>query len=158
MHPKTYFQKSLILQKIIYFTAILIAGYQMNVKIDTKEKFTVITVDEAEISANMTEELQKMMLSYLSADIPHLILNLNRVASIDETAAGMLAAVHQEFYANNASFIVCELQKKVAGQLEQFEVLDALNITPTESEGWDIVQMEEIEREFLRDFDEPAGG
>ena len=107
----------------------------MNVKIDTKEKFTVITVDEAEISANMTEELQKMMLSYLSADIPHLILNLN-----------------------SASFIVCELQKKVAGQLEQFEVLDALNITPTESEGWDIVQMEEIEREFLRDFDEPAGG
>ena len=28
-----------------------------------------------------------------------------------------------------------------------------MNITPTESEAWDIVQMEEIERELLGDFD-----
>jgi len=29
------------------------------------------------------------------------------------------------------------------------ELLDFLNHTPTESEAWDIVQMEEIERELL---------
>jgi hypothetical protein len=29
------------------------------------------------------------------------------------------------------------------------EVLEMWNITPTESEAWDIVQMEEIERELL---------
>jgi hypothetical protein len=29
------------------------------------------------------------------------------------------------------------------------ELLDLMNITPTESEAWDIVQMEEIERELL---------
>jgi len=28
-------------------------------------------------------------------------------------------------------------------------LLDLLNVTPTESEAWDIVQMEEIEREML---------
>ena len=29
------------------------------------------------------------------------------------------------------------------------EIAEILNITPTESEAWDIVQMEEIERELL---------
>jgi hypothetical protein len=29
------------------------------------------------------------------------------------------------------------------------ELLDQLNVVPTESEAWDIVQMEEIERELL---------
>ena len=29
--------------------------------------------------------------------------------------------------------------------------LEQLNVTPTESEAWDIVQMEEIERELLDD-------
>ena len=29
-----------------------------------------------------------------------------------------------------------------------------LNVTPTESEAWDIVQMEEIERELLDNTDE----
>ncbi len=129
----------------------------MNVKIDTKEKFTVITVQEAAITANMTEEFKKMMLSYLSAEIPHLIINMKQVGSVDEETANMLATVHQEFYANNASFIVCELQKKLISHFEEWELTDVLNITPTESEAWDIVQMEEIERELMRDFDEPAG-
>jgi hypothetical protein len=29
-----------------------------------------------------------------------------------------------------------------------------MNITPTESEAWDILQMEEIERELLNDSEE----
>jgi hypothetical protein len=33
--------------------------------------------------------------------------------------------------------------------LEKNELLELMNVTPTESEAWDIVQMEEIEREFL---------
>ena len=33
-------------------------------------------------------------------------------------------------------------------------ILDDLNTTPTESEAWDIVQMEEIERELGAEFPE----
>jgi hypothetical protein len=33
--------------------------------------------------------------------------------------------------------------------LDELDLTDILNITPTESEAWDIVQMEEIERELL---------
>ncbi len=33
--------------------------------------------------------------------------------------------------------------------LEENELLEVMNVTPTVSEAWDIVQMEEIERELL---------
>jgi hypothetical protein len=41
------------------------------------------------------------------------------------------------------------MQKPVEEFFDQLELLDVLNFTPTESEAWDIVQMEEIERELL---------
>ena len=125
----------------------------MDVKIDTKEKFTVITPEQAQISANMTAGLQKLLLSYLNKDIPHIILNLKHVTDMDEMALNLIADIHTQFYENNASFIVCELQKGIEKLLNDKDILDFLNVTPTESEAWDIVQMEEIERELMKDFD-----
>ena len=125
----------------------------MDVKIDTKEKFTVITAKEPVITANMTAELNEMLLSYLSKDIPHIILNMKHVNKIDMVAAEMIAGMHQQFYEQSASFIVCELQKDIEKILDDNGFLESLNVTPTESEAWDIVQMEEIERELMKDFD-----
>lgn len=125
----------------------------MDVKTDTKEKFTVITPEAEQISANMTESLQEKLLAYLRKDIPHLILNLQHVAALDPGAAAMITRVHKLFYDNGASFIVCAMQKNVEKMLEELGLLESLNITPTESEAWDIAQMEEIERELMKDFD-----
>ena len=125
----------------------------MDVKIDTKEKFTVITPEQAQISANMTAGLQVLLLSYLNKDIPHVILNLKQVADMDEMAVNLITDIHTQFYEHNASFIVCELQKGIEKLLNDKDILDFLNVTPTESEAWDIAQMEEIERELMKDFD-----
>lgn len=123
----------------------------MNVKIDTKERFTVITPEEAHLSVNMTDELNKMLLLYLQKDIPHVILKMDAVKTVDELMAENLAQVQQQFYENNCSFVICGLQKDVVQLLEQKELLEFMNVTPSESEAWDIVQMEEIERELLGD-------
>lgn len=128
--------------------------YLMNVKIDTKEKFSVITPVEKEIPANMTEELLQLLLSYLHKNIPHLVLNLKELAILSPELAEKIAALQQQFYENNASFVICEINGMIEEQLEQLELLELMNITPTESEAWDIVQMEEVERELLGDFDE----
>lgn len=123
----------------------------MNVKIDTKEKFTAITPIEPDISANMTGELQELLLSYLKKDIPHIVLNLKKVQYIDEETGEKIAGIQKQFYENNISFIVCELQKGPEEMLDTMKLLELMNVTPTESEAWDIVQMEEIERELLND-------
>jgi len=123
----------------------------MNVKTDTKEKFTVITPLEKALPVNMTEELSQLLLAYLQKDMPHVILNLEQVEHLDEKSGELLAATQQKFYENNHSFVICAIQKNVEAALDQQELLELMNVTPTESEAWDIVQMEEIERELLGD-------
>jgi len=125
----------------------------MNVKIDTKEKFTVITPKESEFSANMTDDMAELMLPYLSKDNPHIVLNMKDVEIIHEDVAEKIAGLQQQFYEKNASFIICELRNHVENTFKQLNLLDVMNITPTESEAWDILQMEEIEREIMGDFD-----
>ena len=123
----------------------------MNVKIDTKEKFHVITVPDsvfsADITANMADNLQEI----LASPIKNVILNLKEVTEMDEIAAEGLVKIQQKFYEQNASFVICEMQKKVEEQLDKSGLLEMMNCTPSESEAWDIVQMEEIERELLDD-------
>ena len=135
------------------FTALYFALY-MEVKTDTKERFHVITVDSEHLSANMTEELCKQLTTYLQQDIKNVVVKLNVVNTMDEAGAECLVRTQQQFYDNGASFVICELTPGLEEFLDSQNLLELMNITPTESEAWDIVQMEEIERELLSDDDE----
>ena len=121
----------------------------MKVKIDTKEKFHVITPEDTILSANMTEELKQKLLPLLTTQIKNVVLKLGEVVEVDNDSAEAILNLQQEFYDNNASLVICEMQKPVEEYFDKLELLEVLNVTPTESEAWDIVQMEEIEREFL---------
>jgi anti-anti-sigma factor len=123
----------------------------MQVKTSTKEKFHAITLPGNSLSASMTEELADCLLPYLQNDVKNLVLILKDITSIDIAAAEKLVNIQQKFYENNASFVICELQKPVEEFLDKNDLLEMMNTTPTESEAWDIVQMEEIERELLSD-------
>lgn len=120
----------------------------MNFKIDTKEKFTVITPTDGQLSDNLTEELTKTAKDLLQ-DKSNVVLNLKNVKSIDDEAAAKLVTLQQSFYESNTSFVICEMQKPLEEQMEELDLLELMNVTPSESEAWDIVQMEEIERDLL---------
>lgn len=126
----------------------------MNVKLDTKEKFTVITPLEAEITANMSEDLQILFNEQQKKEIPHVVLNMSQVRSIDASALQTVVSNQEAFYNNNNSFVICALNENICAVLEENDWLDTMNVTPTESEAWDIVQMEEMEREMMNDFDQ----
>jgi anti-anti-sigma factor len=121
----------------------------MKVKTDTKEKFHAISVETPQLSANMAAELSNDLLKHLQTSNRNIVLNLQGVGSIDKEAAERLVNVQQKFYEGNASFVVCRLQSGVESFLDKEDLLELMNITPTESEAWDIVQMEEIERELM---------
>jgi anti-anti-sigma factor len=121
----------------------------MQVKIDTREKFHVITINQSSLAANMTADLNNCLLPLLQNDVRNVVLNLKDIKNIDIAAAENLVKLQQKYYEQNASFVVCELQKVIEEALEKEELLELMNITPTESEAGDIVMMEEIERELL---------
>ena len=128
----------------------------MNVKTDTKEKFHVITIGEQAIAANMTAELEQSLLQYLKNNVKNVILNCKDIETMDDAAAETLVKIQQQFYEQNASFVVCGLQPGVEKSLDKTGLLELMNVTPTESEAWDIIQMEEIERELMGESDPPS--
>jgi len=121
----------------------------MQVKIDTREKFHAITILEPVLAANMTEELEKVLLPIIGLDVKNVVLILKDIPEVEEAAADSLVKIQQAFYDNSASFVICELTPEVEKYLEDDGFLELMNVTPTESEAGDIVQLEEVERELL---------
>ncbi|MEO6219605.1 MAG: STAS domain-containing protein [Ginsengibacter sp.] len=121
----------------------------MKVKINTKEKFHVITIQVANMTANMTEELKEFILSFIHKSPKNVVLNMQYVQQIDELIANILASIQQTFYDSNCSMVICNIQPEVETLLDAKELLEIMNITPTEDEAWDIIHMEEIERELF---------
>ncbi len=123
----------------------------MKVKTDTKEKFHVISVQTSNLSGNMAAELSSYLVQQLQSPTRNIVLNLKELDSLDKEASERLVKVQQNFYEQNASFVICELQADVEEFLDKEDLLELMNITATESEAWDIVQMEEIERELMEE-------
>lgn len=121
----------------------------MQVKINTKEKFTVISILEAELSANMTDGLQKSLLDILQGPVKSVVLSLQDIHTISDAAAAMLITVQQQFYDSGSSFVICDLDEALETSLDDRGYLEVMNVVPTVSEAGDIVQMEEIERELM---------
>ncbi|MBS1738309.1 MAG: STAS domain-containing protein [Bacteroidetes bacterium] len=121
----------------------------MNFKISTKEILHIISLKEVELSANMTVELQVLLLKYLSEPASNIVLNLESLSSLNSLTAEMLLEIQQKFYDLKRSLVICCMQQAVEAFLEENGFLEQMNTTPTESEACDIVQMEEIERELF---------
>lgn len=120
----------------------------MQFKFDTSEKFHVIQIKEPVLSANMTEDLDACLMPLMQQEVKNVVLILQDIQNIDNAAGEHLVQIQQRFYEQNASFVICGLQKQVEKALDDAELLELMNTAPTESEAWDIVHMEEIEREL----------
>ena len=120
----------------------------MQFKIDTSEKFHAIKIKEPVLSANMTAELDACLMPLLQQDVKNVVLNLQDIQNIDNAAGEHLVKLQQTFYDQSASFVICCLHKEVEKSLDSNDLLELMNYAPSESEAWDIVHMEEIEREL----------
>ena len=125
----------------------------IKVKIDTKEIFHVISIEETNLTANMAEELMELIAKKQEEENKSLVINFLGVESVDDSIAVSLQQLHENTYAHKMSLVICGLSTAVKNMLQEHDLLETINITPTESEAWDIVQMEEIERELDLDTD-----
>lgn len=121
----------------------------MNYKIDTKEKFTVLSLLDPSLSSNLVPELNDLIKKLGMTSPKNLVVNLTAVKHWELAIMELFAQLQEAFYDNNTSFVLCCLSEDLQNALDLTEFGEVMNLTPTESEAWDIVQMEEIERELL---------
>lgn len=122
---------------------------QIQYNTDTKEKFNVITILNTSLSSNLVPELAQLTSKWGNTAPKNLVLNLKNVKTWDEAIIEQVAHDQGLFYEKNISFVICALSDGLFDTLDKTDYAELLNMTPTESEAWDIVQMEEIERELL---------
>ena len=118
-------------------------------KIDTKEKMHVLTFAKADLTAKTTDAFKDLIFPYLKKEIRNLVLDFSAIQSVDETFSQTMITTQETFYKEKASLVYCCLADGILDFFDQHDLLDRLNYTPTESEAWDIVQMDEIERELF---------
>ena len=121
----------------------------MDFKIDTKEKFVVVTPQDAKISDNMAVEFEQKLLSFIKSVPKNVIVNMCLVNEISTNIASLLLKIQQTYTDNKASMVLCAVTSNVGSCFNTLGIAELINQTPTESEAWDIVQMEEIERELF---------
>jgi anti-anti-sigma factor len=121
----------------------------MQYKTELKEKFTVLTILDPSLSSNLVPELNDLIKKLGLTSPKNLVLNLGAVKDWDLSIMALLAQHQEVFYDNNTSFVLCCLSDDLQNALDATEFGEVMNLTPTETEAWDIVQMEEIERELL---------
>jgi anti-anti-sigma factor len=121
----------------------------MELKIDTKEKYQLLTPAGTLITANIAAEIVAICNNCLESSLKNMVLSLENVTEISPDACQTLTDLQQAFYDKSASFVLCCLSAKLEDAFDGLGLLEVLNLTPTISEASDIVMMEEIERELL---------
>ena len=121
----------------------------MELKIDTKEKYQLLTPAGTSITAIIAAEIVTICNKCLESTQKNMVLNLENVEEIAPDACQILTDLQQAFYDKSASFVMCCLSAKLEAAFDALGLLEMLNLTPTLSEASDIVMMEEIERELL---------
>jgi anti-anti-sigma regulatory factor len=117
-------------------------------KIDTREKFYVIKIEETDLSANLADDFTELLTNCLDTMPKNSIINLNKVDTISTEIIQQLVSFQEFSVENNISLVFCELTKGVKSNLSTQDLLDIIHTTPTESEALDMIYMEEMEREM----------
>ncbi len=120
----------------------------MNFKIDTKDAFHVISLTTTGFTAKLAEELLGEVAKRQNENRKSLVLNLGQIASIENEAIQVLEELYEKTLNEKKSFVLCCMAPEIKTAFAKMNLLEKINHTPTESEAWDIIQMEEIEREL----------
>lgn len=114
-----------------------------------KEAFTVLVFKSDILSEKIWEDgfnFLKMKTNFPNLDC---VISLKEIIIIEPNFNWQnLLSLQQLASHNNQTLFYCEMKANLLQQLYLWSNHDELNLTPTESEAWDMVQLAIIEREL----------
>ncbi len=121
----------------------------MEVKIETRETFSIITPVVEVLSAILADNLRVRLGKEGQLGSQNLIIDLAEVGECDPEAVDKLVEWHEESYSNNNSLVFTQPAQSVLNTLHMEEKDLLLNLAPRMVEAIDIVSMEILERDLL---------
>ena len=123
----------------------------MELKIDTKDTFTIITPLYSRIDAILTGELDKKCAELTQTGVNNYIIDMQECSDMEESAIDGLLTLHENCYANEQSLVFTGLSKQAVALLKENETDLIINLAPTMKEAIDIISMEILERDLFNE-------
>ena len=123
----------------------------MKFSIEYREPIATLTVHVEKLDARHAPELKAEFVSLANDGKFNMILDLTEARYCDSSGLSAVLVGNRLCRDNGGSFVICGLQPSVE-KLVQISQLDrVLTITPTASEAFDMIVMEETERSLGAD-------
>lgn len=123
----------------------------MEFKIDTKATYTVITPETELLSANLAGNIRQKVEELEVLGSHNFLINLEYCSGMETAAGNILQDLHQYIYNQEASIVFTSLRENVLQVMKQEQLHLSLNLTPSMIEGVDIISMEVLERDLLKE-------
>lgn len=126
----------------------------MQFKIDTKSNHVHIKVANTELNDKMADEITLLCARMVDHEPNNLIFEFENPISMSPSFPDKLASIQSEVYETERSIVFTGLSIEMQDLCRKSEYGDVLNVTPTLIEAVDIVSMEVLERDMLRELDD----
>ena len=123
----------------------------MEFKIDTKANYVLVLPETVTLNENMAEQLRQKVKELTLENSHNFIVDLSNCLNCDLGAESILLDLHQYVYDNDGSLVFTGLQDTVMNSMKKEQLHLSLNLTPTLIEAIEIINMEILERDFLKE-------
>ena len=120
----------------------------MKYSIDKQEKYSVISLQEANLNALVAPKLKSEFVILSNEGVPNLILDLTDVEYVDSSGLSAILTANR-LWKSVGTFVLTGIHHDAVKRLIEISRLDTvLTIIPTVAESIDFIFMEEIGKEM----------
>jgi anti-anti-sigma factor len=123
----------------------------MNFTIEDKGRYTLVTSNVEKLDTTCAPELKSELVYLNKTGVRNLLMDLTNTRYCDSSGLSALLVANRLCKSVNGSLVVCGLQEPVQKLVQISQLETVLSITPTASEGIDLLYMEEIEKDINKD-------
>ena len=123
----------------------------MNFTIEDKGRYTLVTSNVEKLDTTCAPELKSELVYLNKTGVRNVLMDLTSTRYCDSSGLSALLVANRLCKSVNGSFVVCGLQEPVQKLVQISQLETVLSITPTASEGIDLLYMEEIEKDINKD-------
>jgi anti-anti-sigma factor len=123
----------------------------MNFTIEDKGRYTLVTSNVDKLDTTCAPELKSELVYLNKTGVRNVLMDLTNTRYCDSSGLSALLVANRLCKSVNGSLVVCGLQEPVQKLVQISQLETVLSITPTASEGIDLLYMEEIEKDINKD-------
>jgi anti-sigma B factor antagonist len=123
----------------------------MNLTIDKKEKYALVTIKETKLTSVVAPELKAEIVILHHEAFKNMIFDMSEVQYCDSSGLSAILVAYRMCRDNNGTFVLAGVQEHVKKLISISQLDSMLLQVPTTNEAVDLIFMEEVEKQLHKE-------